>query len=277
MGRKSPEQSVASDVLSLRIVMANVCFIGMPGAGDREWVLVDTGLPYSAWRILQVAKKRFGSSSRPKAIILTHGHFDHVGAVQKLAKRWDVPVYAHELELPYLTGQADYLPPDPTVGGGLMSFISPLYPRRGIDLGKYAKPLPADGTLPPLSKWRWIHTPGHTPGHISLFRDTDRVLIAGDAFITVKQESLAAVVTQRQDIHGPPMYFTTDWEASRDSVKRLAALRPAIAATGHGLPMSGEPLSRHLEQLVRDFDRLAMPERGRYVHHPSMGLQLRKR
>lgn len=87
--------------------------------------------------------------------------------------------------------------------------------------------------------WHWIHTPGHTPGHVSLFREDDRCLIAGDAFVTVKQESLYAVATQEQEIHGPPAHFTPDWAAARQSVERLARLPPAIAATGHGTPMRG--------------------------------------
>lgn len=113
--------------------------------------------------------------------------------------------------------------------------------------------------------WRWIHTPGHTKGHVSLFREDDRCLIAGDAFVTVKQESLYAVATQEQEIHGPPAYFTPDWNAARQSVERLAQLRPSIAATGHGTPMRGEELGRALEKLLMDFDEIAVPNQGRYV------------
>ncbi|PEE03322.1 MBL fold metallo-hydrolase, partial [Bacillus pseudomycoides] len=61
----------------------------------------------------------------------------------------------------------------------------PSFPNQGIDLGKYIHELPLDGSVPHMSEWRWVHTPGHTPGHISLFRKTDHFLIAGDAFVTV--------------------------------------------------------------------------------------------
>ncbi|BCJ88589.1 hypothetical protein skT53_35740 [Effusibacillus dendaii] len=54
-----------------------------------------------------------------------------------------------------------------------------------------------------------------------MFREKDRALIAGDAFITVKQESPFKVIIQDQELHGPPAYFTTDWQASRESVKNL--------------------------------------------------------
>jgi len=142
------------------------------------------------------------------AIILTHGHFDHTGSVNQLLRVWDVPVYAHRLELPYLTGRSDYPPPDPTVGGGLMSALSRFFPRKGRNLGAAVHALPADGTVPGLPQWRWVHTPGHSPGHISLLRDNDRTLIAGDAFVTAKQESLGAVMMQIQGVSGPPAFFT---------------------------------------------------------------------
>jgi glyoxylase-like metal-dependent hydrolase (beta-lactamase superfamily II) len=112
---------------------------------------------------------------------------------------------------------------------------------------------------------RWIHTPGHTAGHVSLFRDDDRCLIAGDAFVTVKQESLYAVATQEREVHGPPAYFTPDWANARRSVERLAALEPAIAATGHGTPMRDQELREGLDRLARAFDRIAVPDQGRYV------------
>ncbi|GFR37325.1 hypothetical protein PRECH8_06210 [Insulibacter thermoxylanivorax] len=91
--------------------------------------------------------------------------------------------------------------------------------------------------IPSLPSYRWMHTPGHSPGHVSLFRESDRTLIAGDAFVTVRQDSLYKVLTQQKEINGPPRYLTTDWQAAKESVKRLAALKPAYAVMGHGPPM----------------------------------------
>jgi glyoxylase-like metal-dependent hydrolase (beta-lactamase superfamily II) len=249
--------------------IVNSYLVGEPEIG--AWVVVDAGLTSgSARMIISSAERRFGVGAKPAAIILTHGHFDHVGEVEQLARHWAVPVYAHELELPYLTGRSAYPPPDPTVGGGLMARLAGLYPRRPIDLGSRVQPLPPDGVVPGMHGWRWLHTPGHSPGHISLFRFTDRYLIAGDAFVTTRQESLLAVLTQRQQVSRPPAYFTPDWEAAYRSLERLMALEPEVAATGHGIPMAGERMRAQLRTLVHSFRERAVPIHGRYVHEPAV-------
>src|SRR5688572_17455284 len=125
---------VTADIARLRTWIVNLFFVGYPGG---DWVLVDTGMPLWADEIARIGEERFGRA--PRAIVLTHGHFDHVGNVRKLAERWDVEVWAHHLELPYLTGRGDYPPPDPSVGGGMMARTSFVFPRRGIDLGEDRK------------------------------------------------------------------------------------------------------------------------------------------
>jgi glyoxylase-like metal-dependent hydrolase (beta-lactamase superfamily II) len=116
-----------------------------------------------------------------------------------------------------------------------------------------------------MPEWQWIHTPGHTPGHISLFRKSDGILIAGDAITTVKQESLLSVLTQKQELNGPPAYFTTDWNKAEESVRTLQQLKPTLAITSHGAPMRGEELKAALEDLSANFHEEAVPEQGRYV------------
>ena len=255
---------VLPDLYMHTIQIVNIVLYGNPD--NSEFVLIDAGMPKSANEIIAVAEKRFGPSCRPSAIILTHGHFDHVGAIIELIEYWHVPVYAHPLELPYLTGQKNYPEPDSTVNGGLIAKVSPFFPNEAIDLGAHVKPLPLDGTVPHMDGFRWIHTPGHTPGHISLFRDDDGALIAGDAFVTVKQESLYKVLMQQKEISGPPRYFTTDWLAAFHSVNTLEALKPTIAITGHGVQMMGEELTTNLLKLRDEFEGIALPNRGKYLN-----------
>lgn len=261
MGVTTTSDKVAADLTRLRFLFVNVFFSGRAD----EWVLIDAALEGSVSQIVETAEEVFGSGAKPKAIILTHAHFDHIGAFPELFETWDVPVYAHASEMPFITGTSDYPPPDPTVGKGAMALLSFTYPNKGIDLGGRAQSLPGDGSIPHMPGWRWVHTPGHTPGHVSLFRDSDRVLIAGDAFVTTRQESLYAVLTQAEEVNGPPAYFTPDWAAARRSVETLAALEPQVAATGHGTPMRGDELRRGLERLVGEFDEIAVPDQGRYV------------
>ena len=265
---RSPElEPVTHDLFKLKTWIVNCYFYGEPGGKD--FVLVDTGMPGWANEIAELAEQQFGPGARPPAIVLTHGHFDHVGNVMKLAERWDVPVFAHRLELPYLTGRSDYPPADPSVGGGMMARTGFLFPRRGIDLGGRVRTLPEDGAVPFMPHWRWIHTPGHTPGHVSLFRDDDRCLIAGDAFIATQQESLLSVMMQEKQMHGPPMYFTQDWISAAASVRELALLDPRIAATGHGPIMRGQELRVALSWLADEFEVAAVPDDGRYVREPA--------
>lgn len=250
----------------LRCAMVNVAAIGE----SSRWVLLDAGLPGYAGTIRRAADARFGAGARPAAIVLTHGHFDHVGSLRELLGTWDVPVFAHRLELPYLTGRSSYPPPDPLVGRGTMSLVSRLYPRGPIDITGRVEVLPSDRSVPDLPEWKWIHTPGHTPGHVSLFRESDRCLLSGDAIVTTKQESLNAVLTQRRELHGPPAYFTQDWASARDSVRELAALAPAVLIAGHGQPMNGEAMCSALYTLAEHFDAQERPRYGRYASQAAV-------
>jgi glyoxylase-like metal-dependent hydrolase (beta-lactamase superfamily II) len=141
----------------------------------------------------------------------------------------------------------------------MMARLSPLYPRDPVDISHRLQPLPEDGNVPSMPGWRTIHTPGHTVGHVSFFRDSDRALIVGDAFCTVQSESLFAIATQRPELHGPPAYYTPNWDEAKASVARLAELQPTLLIPGHGTPIHGEDVPQRLAALARDFDRIARP------------------
>jgi glyoxylase-like metal-dependent hydrolase (beta-lactamase superfamily II) len=251
-----------TDVYYYTNQIVNLVFVG----SAEKWFLVDAGMPQSAEEIIKVAEKRFGEDAKPEAIFLTHGHFDHVGSVVELIEKWNVPVYAHREEFPHLTGERAYPEPDSTVEGGLLAKIAALYPNEPIDIEAALKTLPDDHTLPGFPDWQWIYTPGHSDGHVSFFREADRLLISGDAVVTVRQDSFYRVLLQKKEINGPPRYFTNDWNAAFESVKKLRELMPNMMVSGHGKHMEGKELSEGLDQLAAHFEKLAVPDYGKFVN-----------
>lgn len=94
-GQDEATYEIAPDLAYQRLGIVNVIFYGLP---KQDWVLIDAGLPGTAGMIRKAAAARFGVGVKPKAIVLTHGHFDHIGALRDLAEGWNVPIYAHRLE-----------------------------------------------------------------------------------------------------------------------------------------------------------------------------------
>ena len=257
---------VAKGVWGLKDVFVNVYFVADNNSG--EWVLIDTGLSTTHKKIKAIAATLFNKP--PVAILLTHGHGDHTGSLNKLLEEWHVPVYSHYLEMPYLTGKSSYPPPDSSVGGGLMASIADVFSPKPITVHGNLEALPEDDTVPYLPEWKFIHTPGHAPGHVSFFRAHDKVLITGDAFVTTKQESAYAVITQKKAVSRPPAYFTYDWAAAANSIKKLKVLMPEAAATGHGQPMYGAELREQLDELHLHFFEESVPQDGRYIYEPAV-------
>ncbi|MBA2734245.1 MAG: MBL fold metallo-hydrolase [Acidobacteria bacterium] len=258
-------KEVVPGVAYTTAVFANVYFVDAVADGERAWALVDTGLSGFAGRIRQAAEERYGQGTRPRAILLTHGHFDHAGSALDLSKHWDVPIYAHRLEMPYLTGKSDYPPQDPTVGGAL-AFLSRFFPHSGYDFKDRVQLLPEDGSVPGLPGWRAIHTPGHTAGHAAFFDEGKRVLLAGDALATENQDSWIGMMTHKQELRRPPAPFTTDWVSARRSIEMLAELNPLAISAGHGIPMTGAGVAEKLRNFAANF---SPPRKGRYVNSPA--------
>lgn len=257
----TPIRRIAPDVGWLPISFVNVYFIGEAG---RPWVLVDTGLPGFASQIIAAAEARFGAGARPEAIVLTHGHFDHAGNAMKLAEHWDVPIYAHPLELPYVTARSSYPPPDPTIGGAI-GFLSRFMPSGAYDFGRRVQEL-RENQLPGLADWEWLATPGHSPGQIALFRRSDRVLLAGDAFATVDMESWTGLLSGTQKLSRAGAPFNCDWQATVASVRLLSELSPSVAGCGHGVPVCDSELPARLRAFAA---RFRPPRRGRYVRRAA--------
>ncbi len=246
-------REVANGVTCVPIGIVNAYILS---SGSR-WILVDTGIPHQAGRIRVAAEDLFGAGTKPELIVLTHGHFDHAGNAQELAEMFEVPIYAHRLELPYLTGRDAYPPFDPTVGGPLAFFLR-FYPRNKFDLTPHIHDL-SELEQPILGEWQVLESPGHAPGHISLWREKDRVLIAGDAWTTID------VNTWSGALHGPDVYPTAftavcDFDGVKHSMQVLAALEPRVLACGHGVPMAGGDVAGSMQMAAAEF----VPPSGRY-------------
>ena len=209
------------------------------------WVLIDTAWPHRGQLIKAAAESLFGTGTRPEAIVLTHIHPDHAGSARELAGLWDLPVHVHPAELPLAAGR--YMPqygnpPDRWLIAPLLA----LMPRRAVrasvsrsSLEGIAVPFDPAAGVPGLPGWRAVPTPGHTPGHVAFFRSQDRVLITGDAVLTVNLNSVPDLLAGKHRVAGPPYISTWDWPAAKESVAALARLKPDVLACGHGRPMTG--------------------------------------
>ena len=221
----------------------NVYFVGSRSA----WVLIDTGWAKDAPAITQAAGSLFGADAHPTSILLTHFHPDHAGSAPQLARTWASPVYVHPDELPLASASFSAMtaytgPLDRWVVLPLMHAMGRR--RREAILAKsslkdVARALDPGAKVPGLPGWQCIPTPGHTRGHVSFFRASDRVLISGDAIVTMDLNSASGLLLQREALCGPPWYTTWNWPAARESVAKLARLEPTVLAGGHGTPMTG--------------------------------------
>ena len=136
--------SVTRGVRRLNLLCVNAYILEATGG---QHVLVDTGLSIAATHLQGLLP------ARPYAIVLTHGHCDHAGSAEA-SRAFGIPVFAHPLELPYLSGRAAYTLENLSAGGPAALF-SRFFRNRSLNLGSSLRPLPADGTIPLLPDWCW--------------------------------------------------------------------------------------------------------------------------
>lgn len=177
-------------------------------------LLIDAGLPGQTDDIadaLAAAGADFGDVS---GVVLTHQDPDHAGCLATLrdrvadARGTPPTVYAHVADAPYVDGRAEPIKSD-----------GDRYPPAAVDVELVG------GTVfrTDAGPMRVIETPGHTPGHVSLYLPDQKLLLAADA-LTVADGGLA----------GPPEGFTPEMETALDSVAELAALTFESVLCFHG-------------------------------------------
>jgi hydroxyacylglutathione hydrolase len=226
-------REIAPDVFHLPLMPRNG--VNAYVLGD---VLVDTGLRTSAKKI----KEALGSREL-KAIALTHAHGDHGGSARKLARDLGLPVWVgsadrEAAETGKVVAKSPYDKPGLSLIAGAMGNMPSVSIARDLREGDE---LTAGFTV--------LDTPGHSPGHVSFWRESDRVLICGDVFFNM--HLLTAVPGLRQ----PPGPFTVDPAQNRASERRVAGLDAATAAFGHGPVIEGdaaEQISRFVATLPAD-------------------------
>ncbi len=229
------------------------------------WALIDAGWTKDGPSIKQAAESLFGVGARPASILLTHFHPDHAGSALELARTWDCPVYVHPDELPLANGEFAAItkyagPLDRWVVLPLMRAMGRRR-REAIlsssSLKGLARAFDPGTAVPGLPGWECVPTPGHTPGHVSFFRPSDRVVLTGDAVVTLKVNSLSGLLLQRPGLSGPPWYTTWSRRAAKESVATLAQLEPNVLAGGHGTPMTGPETGDALRAFADQVSRRA--------------------
>ena len=245
------------------ISRSNVYFV----QSGSSWVLIDAALANCGRLIRKTAESLFGANTRPASILLTHNHPDHAGSALELARLWDCPVYVHPDELPYVA--IEDLPTIEKYANPLDRWIIlpilRMMPRQRVEamlsstsIKEVVRAFDPGAAVPGLPDWEYVPTLGHTPGHVAFLRTSDRVLIAGDAVVTVNLNSiwgflLWSLRRNKQRVSGPPWYSTWNWRAAKESVALLAGLEPRVLATGHGVPMAGEEIARELRTFADHF------------------------
>jgi glyoxylase-like metal-dependent hydrolase (beta-lactamase superfamily II) len=182
-------------------------------------VLVDAGTRHAAGRIL---RELAGRTVRAHA--LTHAHPDHQGASHELCTRLDIPLWCGAGDAEAMeTGEIELWQPD--------HWVNRLQQRYWTGPGHHVARRLREGDE--VAGFRVLEVPGHSPGHVAYWREADRVLIAGDLLNHV------ALWRGRPGLREPLAVFTPDPARNRESIRRIAALEPALACFGHGPPLRG--------------------------------------
>ncbi|GGM46807.1 putative metallo-beta-lactamase superfamily protein [Micromonospora sonchi] len=195
---------------------------------DGAVTLVDCGVKRAPARIVRGLAAIGKHPADVTRIVLTHAHPDHVGGAAEVARRTGAPLALHAADVPY--AEAGNSPPgDPTVGGARLfaRLSSGRFPAFEV-----AQPL-ADGDLLDVAGGlRVVHTPGHSPGHVSLLHEPTRVLITGDALFNVA------------GVRWPVKLFCTDFQMTQLTAHVLGELEYDVAAFTHGPEITDQARER---------------------------------
>ena len=170
-------------------------------------------------------------------IVLGHGHTDHRGT----APAFDVPIYCHPDEVVDAEGSGGFRYWGDLSALGWRRPIHSWLHRRFWDGG----PVRIAGTVSEgddVAGFKVVHLPGHAPGLIGLFRESDRLALTTDCFYTLDEWG------RDSDPHVPMEVYNHDTAQARESIRKLAALEPAAAWPGHANAVAGNDVRARLEK-----------------------------
>lgn len=192
-------------------------------------MLVDTGLPWHLPALESAIESLGVHFSTLRGIMITHQDIDHISNARTLRKRSGATVMAHQGDIPYIQGERPLMKLNPALIASILAMI----PESVREQAKavYANPssVPVDqqvndGEVIPVGAGvQVIHTPGHTPGHISLYVPSEELLIAGDS-----------LRVEKGDLVGPNKSHTSDMVQAMDSVRKMARLKVDQVLCYHG-------------------------------------------
>lgn len=183
-----------------------------------EDVLVDASTRHAGRRILHQLE-----GHAVNAHALTHAHPDHQGASDEVCGKLGIPYWVGEKDVPFAEDPRalEATVPDTRFRRFAMRYWTG--PGRNVDRALH------EGDE--VAGFRVLDVPGHSPGHVALWREPDGVLILGDVLSSVN------ITTGIRGLNEPKAYLTTDPAENRRSARRLAQLEPRLALFGHGPPL----------------------------------------
>ena len=237
-------RAIAAGVWQVRAVASSVYVLE---GHDGSVTLLDAGAIGSAGRVLRVVERLGFPADRVRTVALSHHHVDHSGALSRLIALTGAQSAAHVLDVPFISDP----PPDWRRLGALRGTSRAVWlflrsRRVQIDV-----PLSEGDRLPGVEQFRVIHTPGHTPGSISLWDEQRGLLIVGDAF------NFRFGILSR-----PSLIFSTDMAEAYRTIRKLAALDVQTLAFAHFPPLT-ERTSARLRSLAASLGAVPPVPTGR--------------